>query len=181
MTSEPEAPVPPAPAPPARRPRRRMRSSTVATVIAVAAIVLGVVDSMQTRAHNRLSVKPYLVVEATTAVRGDETTMIIAVSNEGVGPAIIREMVVVLPDELGGGSHPEWAPAVDALRAAGASVNSYWNFEGGEALGVQRSRELVRVFLAGDAPPGLMEVVDRIDVRVRYESIYGEEFDSSLR
>ena len=167
--------------PRAPRPRRRLRASTVATVIAVAAIVLGVVDSMQTRAHNRLSVKPYLVVEVTTAARGDETTMIIDVSNEGVGPAVIREMQIVLPDELGGGSHPEWGPAVEALRDAGAVVLSYWNFEGGEALGIQRSRELVRIVLTDAARPGLDELIDRMDVRIGYESIYGEEFSSALR
>lgn len=159
----------------------RVRASTVATVIAIAAIALGIADSMQTRAHNRLSVKPYLVVDYSNAVRGTETTIVVEVSNEGVGPAIIRRMEIVLPDELGGGSYPDWSRAVDALRASGAVVLSYWNYEGGEALGIQRSRELIRILLEDDAPPDLPAKIDAIDIRVHYESIYGEEFQASLR
>ena len=160
---------------------KRIRPSTIATIIAVAAIVLGIVDSMQTRAHNRLSVRPFLVVDYSHAVRGSETTFVVEVSNEGVGPAVIREMEIILPESLGGGSYPDWSRAVEALREAGAVVLSYWNFEGGEALGVQRSRELIRVLVQEDAPPGLEELFDGIDVRVGYESIYGEDFSARMR
>ena len=161
-------------------PRRRIRPSTIATIIAVAAIVLGVVDSMQTRAHNRLSVKPYLVVDYSVSARPQQMEWSVSVSNEGVGPGIIRSMRIELPAGLGGGSHESWGPAVDALRARGAEVSTYWNFEGGEALGVQRSRQLMRL-LVPDSARALIDELAGIDVVVRYESIYGEEFSASLR
>jgi hypothetical protein len=127
----------------------KIGASGVATIAAVAAIMLGIVDSMQTRAHNRLSVAPYLVVDYTMSARPGESIYRVEVSNEGVGPAIVEAMEITLPAELGGKKYPSWNEPVAILRQRGARVDSYWNYEGGEALGVQRSRQLINVVIGG--------------------------------
>ena len=99
----------------------------------------------------------------------------------GIVDAVIRSMRVTLPGALGGASHGSWGVAVQRLRAAGADVPAYWNFEGGEALGVQRSRELARVVVPSSAGRDLLDALDRIDVEIVYESVYGEEFSARLR
>src|SRR5687768_12441817 len=163
-------------------PRRfRMRASTIATITAVAAIALGIIDSIQTREHNRLSVAPYLVIDYSVAGQRDQTLLIFSVSNEGVGTAIIKSMKVTLPRELGGGSYPDWTRAVETLRERGVEVQSYWHYEGGEALGVQRGRELMRMALTSDSTKALQPILEKIDIEIVYRSIYHEEFNAKLQ
>lgn len=161
--------------------RLRMRPSTIATIIGVAAIGLGIIDSVQTRAHNRLSVAPYLVIDYSVSGQTDQTVLAISVSNEGVGPAVIKSMKVTLPPELGGGASENWTETVETLRERGARVESYWNYEGGEAVGVQRGRDLMRVAVPSAIAETLMPLLTKIDVELVYTSIYREEFRAVLR
>lgn len=156
-------------------------ASTVATIAAVAAILLGIIDSMQTRAHNRLSVAPYLVVDYTMSARPGESTYSVNVSNEGVGPAIIQAMEITFPPGLGGKKYSTWGDAVEVLRQRGARVDGYWNYEGGEALGVQRSRELIHVVVAGANAGELVREMTAIDVEITYRSIYRQESKARLQ
>jgi hypothetical protein len=159
----------------------KVGASTIATITAVAAIVLGIVDSMQTRAHNRLSVAPYLVCDYSVSGQSNQSIFTVNLSNEGVGPGIIKTVRVTLPPELGGKTYPGWNAVVEILRSRGAVVPTYWNFEGGEALGVQRGRELVRVIMPSDVAKQLLPILSQIDVEVVYSSIYNQEFRTRLR
>lgn len=159
----------------------RVRPATVAMITAVAAIVLGVWDSMQNRRHNRLSVAPYLDCSYTMSATRDATAFVIVVSNEGIGPAIVRSVEITMPENLGGGSYDEWSTPVAALRERGIEVLSYWNFEPGEALGVQNTQELLRARVAqADGAAGLLRYLADIRVTVTYASIYGDEQQAQL-
>lgn len=155
---------------------KRIRSSTIAMITAVTAIAIGVWDSAQTRQHNRLSVAPYLVVDFTTQVSPEQALFYITLSNEGVGPAVVKSVTINMPPSLGGGTFKEWQPVQELLRTKGVDVPTYWNFEGGEALGVQRSRELFRAIVSsGDQAEALLAELSQIKVSVRYASVYGNE------
>lgn len=159
----------------------RVRPATVAMITAVAAIVLGVWDSMQNRRHNRLSVAPYLDCSYTMLATRDATAFAIIVSNEGIGPAIVRSVDITMPADLGGGSFNEWGPPVAALRERGIEVLSYWDFEPGEALGVQTTQELLQARVAdADGSDGLLGQLADIRVTVTYASIYGDEQQARL-
>jgi hypothetical protein len=158
-----------------------VRASTIATVTAVAAIVLGIIDSMQTRAHNRLSVSPYLVCDYSVSAQTAQSVFRIQLSNEGVGPAIIKSVRITLPAALGGKSYEGWNDIAELLRARGAEVPTYWNYEGGEALGVQSSRELIQIDVPSALVLTLMPLLIDINVEVTYASIYREEFRASLK
>jgi hypothetical protein len=158
-----------------RNRRFRIRPGSVAMVTAVAAIALGVWDSAQNRRHNRLSVSPYLVCDYSIAATPGSTTFVINLSNEGIGPAIIRSVEIQLPDALGGGRSNEWGPVVAVLRERGVTVQNYWNFEGGEALGVQKSQELLRAIVASsDRSDDILQQLGAIQVQVQYASVYGD-------
>ncbi len=159
----------------------KINASTVATVTAVAAIALGIIDSMQTRAHNRLSVAPYLVTDYSLAAQTGQSVFTFSLSNEGVGPAIIRSVHVKLPPALGGKTYAGWGDVAKILEARGAKVPTYWNFEGGEALGVQRGRELATVILPGAVAAEVMPLLTEIDIEVVYTSIYKQEFQARLK
>jgi hypothetical protein len=150
-------------------------------ITAVAAIVLGVWDSTQNRRHNRLSVAPYLDCSYTMSANRDATAFVITVSNEGIGPAIVRSVEITMPVDLGGGSFDEWGSPVAALRERGIEVLSYWNFEPGEALGVQNTQELLRARVAqADGSAELLRQLADIRVTVTYASIYGDEQQAQL-
>lgn len=150
-------------------------------ITAVAAIAIGVWDSTQTRKHNRLSVAPYLVVDYTISKTADGTTFFVTLSNEGVGPAIMRSMEIRLPEAMGGTTASEWGPVVERLRALGITVPSYWNYGSGEALGVQKSREVFRAVLpASDKDDVLLQQLGDMQVNIRYRSIYGDPAEAKL-
>lgn len=150
-------------------------------ITAVAAIALGVWDSAQNRRHNRLSVAPYLVCDYSMTATPKATTFIVILSNEGIGPAIIRSVQIQLPEALGGGSFDEWGPVVAALRARGVDVQNYWNFEADEALGVQKQQELLRAIVAqNNATERMMQDLGSIRVAVKYASVYGDVREARL-
>src|SRR5687768_2456214 len=120
-------------------------------------------------------------IDRSIAGQIDQTVVYIRISNEGVGPAMIKSMKVTLPRELGGGSHSDWSRAVEILEERGVEVHTYWNYEGGEAVGVQRGRELMQMSLASDSARALLPVIEKIGVDVVYTSIYKEEFTARLR
>ena len=159
----------------------KISGSAIATTAAVAAILLGIVDSMQTRAHNRLSVAPYLVVDYNSIAQPGQLSYRIDVSNEGVGPAIIESMLITMPQTLGGGKYRTWDQPAAELRKRGATIPSYWNYEGGEALGAQRNRELIEIVMKGDGREQLMQLLQQIDVEITYRSIYRQESKARLQ
>jgi hypothetical protein len=161
--------------------RLRFRASTIATITAVAAITLGIIDSMQTRAHNRLSVVPYLVCDFSMAAQPGQTIYTINLSNEGVGPAIIKSARITLPAALGGKSYAVWGDVAKLLRERGAEVPTYWDYEGGEALGTQGRRELIRVNVPSAVGATLMPLLMDINVEITYTSVYQEEFRAALK
>jgi hypothetical protein len=150
-------------------------------ITAIAAIVLGVWDSVQNRRHNRLSVAPYLVCDFTMSATPQQTTFAVYLTNEGVGPAIIQAVSITLPESLGGGTHPDWTTIVGVLRERGIDVLSYWNYEGGEALGVEGERELLRAAVArSDSTATLLEQLASIQIVVDYVSVYGNKSEARL-
>jgi hypothetical protein len=164
-----------------RKPRLRIRPSTVAMITAIAAIALGVWDSAQNRRHNRLSVAPYLVCDFTMSATPQHTTFAVHLTNEGVGPAVIQTVAITLPESLGGGTYPEWSIVVGLLRQRGIEVVSYWNYDGGEAVGVEGSRELLRAVVArSDQAATVLEQLASIQVVVEYASVYGDRAEARL-
>jgi hypothetical protein len=162
--------------------RFRWRASTVATITAVAAILLGIWDSTQTRRHNRLSVAPYLVVDYTVEASEEQSRYTVSLTNEGVGPAIVSSVRISLPASLGGGTYDDWGQVASLLRTRGFTVPTYWNFEGGEALGVQKNRQLVAAFIPRSASTAAMqERIAGIQIVVKYASVYGDEYEARLQ
>jgi hypothetical protein len=68
----------------------------------------------------------------------------------------------------------------ELMRSRGAKVPNYWNYRSGEALGVQRSRDLFRVVVADSLREPLLPQLSEIRVRIRYQSIYRQSFEAGL-
>ncbi|HEY0810904.1 MAG TPA: hypothetical protein VGD49_12120, partial [Longimicrobiales bacterium] len=63
----------------------------------------------------------------------------------------------------------------------GAQATTYWNYEGGEALGSQNQRELIRVNIPAELVATLLPVLTKINVEIEYASIYRQKFRAALQ
>jgi len=160
--------------------REKLSSSTIigiaATVIALASLLLTAWAGYQTRLHDRLSVKPFLL-RINNFVDGEPEYGIL-LCNKGIGPAIVKELRLfvdgkpVASDQYGG-----WGNARSQLGISGAwnhcAGSSYCALSAGETLPLLAIK-------AKDQNEGrslrLREAIARLDIVIVYESIYGERF-----
>jgi hypothetical protein len=148
----------------------------------VVAVVIAVWDNVQTREHNRLSVLPYVVLQREQRDSGGVNRGQLTMSNEGVGPAILQVLEIRLPTESGRDTvFTAWGSAAPLIRRQGLQILGWMDIVRGSALGVQREGVLLRVEAQGDsANPRVQAFLDRLRLRLRYTSIYGEGKTATL-
>lgn len=157
-------------------------AASAATITALVAVAIAVWDNVQTREHNRLSVMPYVVLQRSqrdsAGVNRGELTM----SNEGVGPAILKGLEIRVPTERGRDTVlTTWGSAAPLIRRQGLDVLGWADVVSESALGVQRGSVLLRLEAEGDsANPRMQAFLDHLRLRLRYASIYGEEKTATL-
>jgi hypothetical protein len=160
-------------------------AAAAATVTAIMAIVIAIWDNVQSREHNRLSVMPYVVIEriqhdSSGVARGE-----ITVSNEGVGPAILRGLQIRVP--LGGANGTRdttatrWGSVASIIQRRGLQIQGWADVDSGSALGIQRGGVLLRVEAEGEgAASRIQEFFDHLRLRLRYASVYGDPAEAEL-
>jgi hypothetical protein len=163
--------------------------SIVAVVIAFISLWFSISQGVETRRHNRLSVKPILVIGSNTAPAPDYGLIL---SNEGTGPALVKGWKITYKNKLMG-EYQEGKKGLD----------NWYNIEKGwlkirEQLGI--SSKLIAcgdhyVYRSGQRSPifwvtetdwknnlsepdrqRFTEALEQIQVEIDYESIYGEPF-----
>lgn len=164
---------------------QRLRADTVtaiaATITAVAALVVTVWDNVQTREYNRLSVVPKLtlVVQRT----GADDAMI-KLRNDGVGPAILRRVEIRLVGPDGAETtYASFASAHAELEGYGVQVTGYWDFDAGDALGVDRELTVLKFRSRGLEPLSsdpVQSLINGLSARLSYASIYGDSQEALL-
>ena|SRR5687767_15044830 len=160
----------------ADRPRRETASTVAAvaaTITAVVAVLIAFLDNHQMRQHNRLSVLPHVRVYL---YRDGLTNGEVRLSNEGIGPAIVRGVTIRWtrpggPDTV----FHSWREAAESLRAGGVRLNGWSDLDSASAIGVQREMRLLGFETDSVGPGGdpFPAFVERLRVQVRYTSIYG--------
>lgn len=171
---------------------KRLRADTVtavaATVTAVAALAVAVWDNVQSRSYNRLSVRPLLVLDAqrNTSDRTDEGEL--TLSNQGVGPALLRELTIRY-EPIGGGPPVEfgtWGGLAAELRELGFTVTGWTDVAEDRAIGVDQEVVLFRFRIDRGSDgnddrgggPDVQDVFEAVSFDVGYESVYGEMFST---
>lgn len=158
----------------------KIRADTVtavaATFTAMAALAIAVWDNVQTREHNRLSVAPRLTIDMSQ----QNASTRITVRNDGIGPALVRRMDIRFEGDDGVSLNQTWGEVAAAFSEAGHSVNASWQFADGDAIGVDGGFTLFGVTRASEAPTSALveDLIDRLGVRIEYESIYGDSWTS---
>ncbi|HEX5726542.1 MAG TPA: hypothetical protein VFX98_13795 [Longimicrobiaceae bacterium] len=157
-------------------------TAAAATFTAVVALAIALWDNVQTRKHNRLSVLPYVVLQrshydSSGLIRGE-----LAMSNEGVGPAILQGLEIGLPTEAGRDTvFTTWGDASPLIRRYGAEIRGWAEVDSGVALGVQRNSMLLRLQAEGDSGAiRINRLLDALRLRLRYASIYGQHAEATI-
>lgn len=125
-----------------------------------------------TRRHNRLSVKPRLVLEARLA-RGEDAGL--GVLNGGLGPAIIKSTsFTVAGKQPGECSLETWTSSLQEL-LSGTDLNAAW-FSRNSLIQPGKFEYLVwiRSEDRNDASDELLETaIEQVGFKITYESAYG--------
>jgi hypothetical protein len=125
----------------------RLKPDTVTAIAAISvaaiALVVSIWQGYETRHHNRLSVRPVLILDVDYTK--DEAVETIRLRNVGTGPAIVKTFTV---NEDGQpvqkvGDNP-WGAAIEDLEASGIQVDYYWE-EPGEAIGVNETSPMLSI------------------------------------
>jgi hypothetical protein len=157
-------------------------TASAATFTAIVAVLIALWDNVQTRHHNRLSVMPYLVLDRTQHDSAGVMYGSLAVSNEGVGPAILQKLEIRVAGADGRDHAPRsWSEAAPTLQTFGVRIRGWAEVDSGSALGVQRGTVLLRVQASGDSGRAqIQSMLDHTRLRIRYASIYGESREATL-
>ncbi|GAB5535803.1 MAG: hypothetical protein Rubg2KO_20520 [Rubricoccaceae bacterium] len=145
-----------------------------ATLTAIAALFIAVWDNVQTREHNRLSVAPRLTVSTTVS----NNTRSISLRNDGIGPAIVEQMTMLMQTESGQIETQDWQDIAPIFLDTGHSISSSWQFSPGDAVGIGASYALFGASESTDTTAlSLREMVQDLSLRIEYASIYGDPFE----
>jgi len=158
--------------------RRDMILSLSALATAVLSICVTVWLGMETRHHNRLSVRPRLDI----TFNAGSHSLGYEVVNHGLGPALVTSVRVQVDGREQTGDGPRGYG--DLLRVVGAVPQDLVMdaFGAGSMLPAGEARRLFAVRM--DGPAGrdslIRAVYGRTAVEIRYQSMYGEDFRSAL-
>ena len=150
----------------------------LALFIAFVALAVAIWQGIETRKHNRLSVKPHLYF-STYSVSGESAGL--RVTNGGLGPAIIKRFSLGVDNEwIGDTTQGGWKEAsrlLGAEKIASVLDMSFYSpdqiVESGESQYILETPKDKRTT---DTDQYLNEYVKRLSVKIAYESAYKESF-----
>lgn len=155
--------------------------------IAALALFVSVHSAWETRQHSRLSVRPRLTTFTSKDAKryGDEvvTSVAVLLSNSGLGPAVIKDYQFLLDGEAI--KIDNTAELVERLQrelrvdVPGGST-TITNLRKGHAV---RAGEdvTVAIFAVRNPPESFDQDFKRLQIRVTYESMYGEQWTYDSR
>jgi hypothetical protein len=153
-------------------------TAVCAIVIATASLAISVLEARAAREHDRKSVMPVLRVTR-VATHGD-TWAGLTLKNAGLGPAVITDTIIQLDGKVVG----RWDRGTLALMAG--SNEPIPNFSAlYEATVIPAGTEQRLIFLSNfddERDAWFWDLIAfRLDIEIRYESIYGGEAFSAAK
>ncbi len=151
-------------------------------VIAIAALFVAVRQGVVTRRHNRISVTPHLVIIQKVTPQSPQVDT--RLKNYGVGPAVISEVTVLVDGEkLDNIEEAEWPKILSrvGLKYRYAEV-SLPNLTVGSFVPIGHDESLLMIDL-GDEEQETFDLINhlkRIDIRIRYKSVYGDPYEAHI-
>lgn len=141
-------------------------AASSAIVIAVTSLAITLYEAQATREHDRMSVWPRLAQETSdSGGRYDR-----AITNVGLGPAIIRSFELRLDDTV----QRSWEPVVKALVHPAPAPGYFFSSVGPGSVILPGHTLHVLTIIAGSLSSAAAAQEQRIVTRLCYCSLYGE-------
>ncbi len=151
-----------------------------ASLVAIAALFTAVVHTRSLRQHHRLTVVPHLYLHRELSL--DRPNIMITLSNTGLGPAVLDNYSVYVDKEVTPiRAATDWYPVLSSLGVRFENVNAAV-LEKGDMIGAGRQLPLLTVDLSTGENNfhELQKLVERIRIKVKYASVYGDRYDTLL-
>lgn len=160
---------------------KNLESNTViavaASVIALAALFVSIHQGIQSRKHNRLSVRP--AFNLVKDISKDTAHPGVFLTNKGLGPGVVKEVQIKVGDNwLAVQSVKDWRNALQRL-----GLNVEWvkwiAIESGSVIAPNDHLSLLTIV---DGPTGesnkekFRSFLEKVKIRIRYESMYADTF-----
>ena len=146
----------------------------LAGLMAVISLTVAVWDGIETRNHNRLSVKPFLNFEVSrSTTQSDDgvvfsSDMTVKVENRGLGPAIIKSFEIISIIDGKQYINNDWLEALKTIDYK-EHVSKFSSLGTNSIIQAEVSKTLINLSTISNA-------LGSIKIRIVYESIYQEEF-----
>jgi hypothetical protein len=156
-----------------------------AIIVALCAFGVAVYQAYATRRHNRLSVRPHLVVFTERHNDNGKGKFAVTLRNSGLGPAIIRSYGALLHDEpLSTRDGMVIKNTVSKVIGRDAPHVGFHRLVKGDSVAKDQEMTLLSIAFACPTPPeyqAVMKSLDRLSAAIEYQSIYGEKFKYDSR
>ena len=159
--------------------------SNASNVIALCALGLTCYNLWATRRHNRLSVTPFLSGHTNKLMTDAGLTFSYEVTNSGIGPAKIKKFTLLRHGEEFPKTTDKFVEYTDTLIRAhlgnqlAYNINHAFTFGEKTCLKPGETRKVAEIFFPGVNQSNQEDVLAKIegmDLVIRYESFYGQEF-----
>ncbi len=151
-----------------------------ALIVAACALYITTRQVAASHKHNRMSVRPHLIVTVDRLFEGSSAVLLAKVRNSGLGPAIVRKFEAQVDGEVIDTRNHDRVADKAASLAGRPPLKCYnFHFSDGDAIGKDQEVTLLRaefpIFL-DDLRNDFFKSFDRLTATIKYESIYGDEF-----
>ncbi len=162
-----------------RRPRTEIIIAIAATIVSICAMVTTVYQTYILRQQQHAAVWPRLQLSNAYWVTSDTAFYQFYIENNGIGPAIIREVSIDYEDSL-------YSTTADLAREIArqnglpdsAAYQNYRDLFPDMVVPQQETWELLQILKREYVVPYTKEVKDKsIKITVKYESLYGEKWE----
>jgi len=148
-------------------------------IIALVALFISIWHAHTTRQHNRLSVRPCLNFHK--VVTREPPKAAIFLTNNGVGPAFIKEFRVYIDGKLQDDfKAPDW-PEVASMIGLVSRYAEGIIFGERTAIAATKTQLVFEVSITEeDEPSQILNAINRIDIFIKYESAYEKQYEVKL-
>ena len=147
----------------------------LAGTMAIISLAVAIWDGIETRNHNRLSVKPYLEFAMLSQTSKNDNSELVSnkvsieIFNKGLGPAVIKEFQIIIIDKDNVEKIMDsWQPALQSINYT-EHVTSTNVLNKNSVIRVEDSHKLITLNLMTDAK-------GKLSVNIKYQSIYEEDY-----
>jgi len=163
-----------------------VNGKNISIFIAMVVAVFSGYQALLLRKHNRLSVRPHIAswTRHKEAAKKGQQSLYLFVENNGLGPAIIKEMAISF-DGQPLGTNAKAGDLMAKIKEIIEETDLNVHFDNGAILthgsSLREGKEIALLTLdchltIGTSIEAFETFIDRFDFSLRYKSIYGENF-----